>query len=158
MQSRTFNASPLQSHITSTTRSYQSNGESRTNATITHAQNNNTAEGFDDGPTFKEALRAFQGDSNSSGLSSTNTSFSKVNRSFNESKQIMTSTTQQFERTMHTTSSNKSYHVEESWKVSDWHYIYFRILISSSLFLKNVFCEWNLFIQYIYTYINIYNI
>lgn len=115
MQSRTFNSSPLQTHITSTTRSYHSNGESQTNAAVTDRQNNDTTEGFDDGPTFKEALRAFQRDnSNSSGVSSTNTSFSKVNRSLNESKQIITSTTQQFERTMHTTSSNKSYHVEES--------------------------------------------
>lgn len=115
MQSRTFTSSPLQSHITSTTRSYHSNGESQVNAPVQLTKHNESAEGFDDGPSFKEALRAFQGSSNSSGVSSTNTSFNKVNsRSFNESKQILTSTTQQIERTMHTTSSNKSYHVEQS--------------------------------------------
>lgn len=107
MQSRTFTSSPLQSHITSTSRAYHSNGESQMNTTVSHTKNNDTAEGFDDGPTFKEALRAFQGSRNVSGDSSNNTSFSKANRSFNES-------TQHFEHTMHTTSSNKSYHVEQS--------------------------------------------
>lgn len=114
VQSRTFTASPLYSHLTSTPKSYQSNGESRVDAPGTPTKNNDTSEGFDDGPTFKEALRAFQKDNNSSGISSTNTSYSKVNRSLNESRQVITSTTQQFQRTMHTTSSNKSYHVEES--------------------------------------------
>lgn len=114
MQPRTFTTSPLQSHIIGTTKPYHSNGESQNNVSGTQVRSNDTAEGFDDGPTFKEALKAFQGSGNSSGVSSTNTSFSKVNRSFNESKEILTSTTQQFERTMHTTSSNKSYHVEQS--------------------------------------------
>ncbi|XP_042206516.1 talin-2-like isoform X2 [Homarus americanus] len=69
---------------------------------------------FDDGPTFREALRAFQKDGSSSVSSSANTSFSRSNRSLTESQQVLTSSTQQIEHTMHLTSSNKSYHVEES--------------------------------------------
>lgn len=115
MNSRTFVPSPMQSSTITITPSKpnQSNGGSSTYTTVVNTRINDSAEGFDDGPTFKEALKAFQGDSNSS-VSSANSSFSKVNRSFNESQQIITSSTQQIQRTMHTTSSNKSYHVEES--------------------------------------------
>lgn len=114
MNSRTFAPSPIQSTITITpSKPDQSNGGSSSYTSVLHTRINDSAEGFDDGPTFKEALKAFQGDANSS-VSSANTSFSKVNRSFNESQQIITTSTQQIQRTMHTTSSNKSYHVEES--------------------------------------------
>lgn len=112
MHSRTFAPGPVQSTITITpSKPNQANGGSPFNTSII-MKNNDSAEGFDDGPTFKQALRAFQGDGNSSVTS--NASYTTVNRSLNESNRIMTSTTQQIQRTMHTTSSNKSYHVEES--------------------------------------------
>ena len=114
MHSRPYAPSPIHTTFSMTpSKRNQSNGRSPVQTSTAHIKVNDDAVGFDDGPTFKEALRAFQSDSKSN-VSSANNSFSMGNRSFNESQQIITSSTQQIQHTMHTTSSNKTYHVEES--------------------------------------------
>lgn len=109
-----FNPSPIRSHLTShqtsMNQSYShSNGGSADNSLNQSGASDGGAE-FDDGPTFKEALRAFQKTS-----SSANTSLNRSSKtSTHSAQQILSSSTQRIERTMHTTSSNRSYHVEES--------------------------------------------
>ncbi|XP_071545978.1 talin-2 isoform X1 [Panulirus ornatus] len=117
----TFNASPLRSHLTTQTSSlvkqspnYANGGPTSSDTSFNQSRISDGGAEFDDGPTFKEALRAFQKDENYSVTSSPNTTFNRSSRSVTESKQIITNSTQQIERTMHMTSSNKSYHVEES--------------------------------------------
>ncbi|XP_069174235.1 talin-2 isoform X3 [Procambarus clarkii] len=117
----TFNSTPNRSHLTSAqiTHSFrpsqnQANGGTASSDTSFNLSRiSDSAAEFDDGPTFKEALRTFQKDGSSSVTTSSNVQ-NRSSRSVTESKQILTSSTQQIERTMHMTSSNKSYHVEES--------------------------------------------
>lgn len=116
-----FNPSPIRSHLTShqTSQSFnqshfQSNGGSADNSFNLSGASDGGAE-FDDGPTFKEALRAFQNKGTGSASSSANTSLNRSSRtSTQNAQQILSSSTQRIERTMHMTSSNRSYHVEES--------------------------------------------
>lgn len=72
---------------------------------------------FDDGPTFKEALRAFQKSQQGGGLVGTTVSpTSSILRSSKSSvmESSITSSTQRIERTMHTSTSNRSFQFEKS--------------------------------------------
>ncbi|KAK4327375.1 hypothetical protein Pmani_002156 [Petrolisthes manimaculis] len=104
--------SPMLSHITTynTTVNHTNGG---TNRSLNLSQGSDAGSEVEDGPTFKEALKAFQKDPNASG-SSVSSTFNRSSRSSIDAHHILTSSTQQIQRTIHTTSSNKSYHVEES--------------------------------------------
>ncbi|XP_068221988.1 talin-2 isoform X2 [Palaemon carinicauda] len=69
---------------------------------------------FDDGPTFKEALRAFQkSQQGTSLLSSPNSSILRSSKS-SVMESSITSSTQRIERTMQTSTSNRSFQFEKS--------------------------------------------
>lgn len=79
------------------------------------SMSDNQAE-FDDGPTFREALRSFQTKSNAPSPINGQRKESSRNESqtYESTEEMLNSSVQRMEKTMHITSSQRSYHVEES--------------------------------------------
>lgn len=103
---------PLRSHITTySTTVNHTNGS--TTRSLNQSQGSDIGSEVEDGPTFMEAIKIFQKDSGASASPVTST-FNRSSRSSANAHHILTGSTQQIQRTIHTTSSNKSYHVEES--------------------------------------------
>jgi len=70
---------------------------------------------FDDGPTFREALKSFQSKSNQpSPINGQRNNSRNETQRYESTEQMLNSSVQRMEKTMHITSSQRSYHVEES--------------------------------------------
>ncbi|XP_076033858.1 talin_middle and talin-RS domain-containing protein rhea isoform X2 [Oratosquilla oratoria] len=121
-QSVNKSRSVITSHILPSSMPSGGNTYSQTVTISNHSLNNSLNQSgasesgaeFDDGPTFREALRAFQNQSGSSSLNTSTKSSSQKTKSYSSAEQILTSSTQHIEKTMHVTSSTKSFGLDQS--------------------------------------------